>query len=159
MNTKEIITHFAQESAVAQDNAVADEDMASIETTSTRNHHNSHWSQYFKKDHHDGDDDDRFTSASTVINHSKDQRFDILKIWWSKILGDIYKDDDPQEYSQAKKNIIIFIVALSGISGPIGSMIYMPGLTAMSKDLNASLPAINGTVSAYVVFLGIAASI
>jgi hypothetical protein len=152
------MTHFAEDNAYPL--PATDEDTASIGTASTRHHHYSRWSQLFKKDHHGAeDDDDRFTSASTVINHSKDQRFSLLRTWWSSILGDIYKDDNPKEYSQAKKNIIIFIVALSGISGPIGSMIYMPGLTSITMDLNASLPAINGTVSAYVIFLGIAVSI
>ena len=34
----------------------------------------------------------------------------------------------------------------------------MPGLLSVAQDLNTSMEAVNGTVSAYVVFMGIAVS-
>lgn len=71
------------------------------------------------------------------------------------ILGDIYADDNPNEYSESKKNFIILLVALSGIAGPMSSMMYMPGLLAVASDLNTSTSAVNGSISAFVVFMGI----
>jgi hypothetical protein len=77
--------------------------------------------------------------------------------WFSKVFGDIHaEDDDPKSYTQAKKNMIILIVALSGINGPFATLIYMPGILQMQKDLNTSLHAIDATMSAYIVFAGIA---
>lgn len=77
---------------------------------------------------------------------------------WAAIMGDIYAEDDPHLYSTTKKNIIIFIIALSGISSTIGNMIYMPDVVRISQDLNTTLTGMTGTVSVYVVFLGIAVS-
>lgn len=81
------------------------------------------------------------------------------KAMTSKILGDIYATDDPQLYSSTRKNVIVLLIALIGINGSISSLIYMPGILQMADDLNVSLPAIDGTVSAYVVFAGIAVSL
>ncbi|KAI7908200.1 major facilitator superfamily domain-containing protein [Cokeromyces recurvatus] len=123
------------------------EDTHSINTTSTKGHH--HGSHSFKEDHND-------SRSSTIVHRNENHQRGFIKTWFSGLLGDIYAEDNPREYSTMKKNIIIFIVALSGISGPIGSMLYMPGLTDVSKDLHASLPAINATVAAYVALMGIA---
>ena len=35
----------------------------------------------------------------------------------------------------------------------------MPGLLSVARDLNTSMEAVNGTVSAYVVFMGVAVSL
>ncbi|KAI8967135.1 major facilitator superfamily domain-containing protein [Mycotypha africana] len=76
--------------------------------------------------------------------------------WYNYIVGDIYvTDDDPRKYSERRKNIIILLVALSGVAGPMSSMMYMPGLLAVTQDLNTTISAVNGTISAYVVFMGI----
>lgn len=37
-------------------------------------------------------------------------------------------------------------------------MIYMPGLLSVASDLNTTSAAVNGTVSSYVVFMGVAVS-
>ncbi|ORY91427.1 major facilitator superfamily domain-containing protein [Syncephalastrum racemosum] len=76
--------------------------------------------------------------------------------WFSFLIGDIHTDDDPMALSNARKQMIIFVVALSGISGPLGSMIYMPGLLSVASDLDTTSAAVNGTVSSYVVFMGVA---
>ncbi|KAL9559624.1 hypothetical protein MBANPS3_000330 [Mucor bainieri] len=135
------------------------EDVAvSLESISNQQqqHHDNSWSPFSKKHHHHHhDEDDRFTSASTVYHHQI-KRFGAIKKFWSHAMGNIYADDNPREYSKLKKNIIITIVAFSGISGPIGSMIYMPGLTQIQASLHTSTAAVNGSVSAYVVFMGIA---
>ncbi|KAI9244130.1 major facilitator superfamily domain-containing protein [Phascolomyces articulosus] len=76
--------------------------------------------------------------------------------WLTFILGDIYAKDDPSIMSDQRRNIIILIVALGGVSGPLASMIYMPGLLSVANDLNTNISAVNGSVSAYVVFMGVA---
>ncbi|KAI9495936.1 major facilitator superfamily domain-containing protein [Zychaea mexicana] len=86
-------------------------------------------------------------------NEDKEQK---KRGWIKYLIGDPYASDDPQQLSMRHKQIIIFIVALSGISGPLASMIYMPGLLSVARDLDTSMEAVNGTVSAYVVFMGIA---
>lgn len=72
------------------------------------------------------------------------------------LFGNIHAEDDPRTLPNWRKIIIIFIVALSSISGSMGSMIYMPGLPVIAKDLQASDAALNGTISVYIVFSGIA---
>lgn len=80
----------------------------------------------------------------------------IFRTWWSKVMGDIYaQDDDPVNFSRLKKNIIIFIVAYGGLMGPTAAMIYLPGMQLVMSDLSTSVAGVNGTVAAYVVFLGI----
>lgn len=130
------------------------EDVDTVSLKSTSKQNSNSWSPS-SKNHHQHDDDDGFTSASTVYHHKKNQ-FTAIKKFFSQAMGDIYADDNPREYSKLRKNTIIMIVAFSGISGPIGSMIYMPGLTQVQDSLNASTAAINGSVSAYVIFTGIA---
>ncbi|ORY94533.1 major facilitator superfamily domain-containing protein [Syncephalastrum racemosum] len=76
--------------------------------------------------------------------------------WIKYALGDIYADDDPNDLSDRRKNIIIAIVAFGGVSGPLGSMIYMPALLSVARDLHTTSSAVNGTVSAYVIFMGVA---
>lgn len=87
------------------------------------------------------------------------EHFSLLRRFWTHIIGDIYAQDDPYQYSQNKKNIVIFIVALGGISGNIGNLIYMPDLPQIAQDLDTSLAAMNGTIAVYIVFMGIAVGI
>jgi hypothetical protein len=96
-------------------------------------------------------------SNKTLPEIKQKKRF--FKAATSRILGDIYATDDPQLYSSRRKNAVVLLVALIGINGSISSLIYMPGILQMADDLNVSLPAIDGTVSAYVVFAGIAVSL
>ncbi|CAO3636166.1 unnamed protein product [Mucor hiemalis] len=98
-------------------------------------------------------DDDTSTAHSTVLN----EKIDNLNKsnWFNYLWGDIYATDDPNQYSQKKKNVIIFLVALGGLCGPLSSMMYMPGLLAVAADLNTTTSAVNGTISAFVVFMGI----
>jgi hypothetical protein len=98
-----------------------------------------------------------FTRPSTDARD--DHKINTVKKWWQNITGDIYADDDPNELSQTKKNIIISIVALSAIIGPAGSMIYMPGVQDVMNEMETSLDGVNGTVAVYIVFMGIAVSI
>ncbi|OAD06603.1 hypothetical protein MUCCIDRAFT_118861, partial [Mucor lusitanicus CBS 277.49] len=54
-----------------------------------------------------------------------------------------------------RKKFIVFIVALGGIYGPLSTLIYLPGILQMARDLNASIEAINATMSAYVALAGL----
>lgn len=111
---------------------------------------------------------DDFTTqdhASSIIIHSTgtaDQvsRNDstLLKKLLFKLKGDIYATDDPRQYSPARKKFIVFIVALGGIYGPLSTLIYLPGILQMARDLNASIEAINATMSAYVALAGLTVS-
>lgn len=78
--------------------------------------------------------------------------------WIQYLVGDIHSEDDPNNYSQNRKNIIIFLVAMGGLCGPLSSMMYMPALLSVASDLHTTVSAVNGTVSAYVVFMGISVS-
>ncbi|KAK4509398.1 uncharacterized protein ATC70_007749 [Mucor velutinosus] len=91
-------------------------------------------------------------SSYTVNNQKKGYVKSIV----AKVLGDIYSSDDPQLYSPTKKNTIVLLIALISINGSMAQLIYLPGILQMADNLNASLPAIDSTVSAYVVFAGIA---
>jgi hypothetical protein len=96
---------------------------------------------------------DRSSISTAQINPKQRSK------WYQCIMGDIYATDDPNDYSQRKKNIIILLVALGGIAGPMSSMMYMPGLLAVARDLNTTTSAVNGTISAFVVFMGISVSL
>lgn len=78
--------------------------------------------------------------------------------WFKYIFGDIYASDDPNNYSEKRKNVIILLVALGGLCGPLSSMMYMPALLTVAEDLKTTVSAVNGTVSAFVVFMGISVS-
>ena len=97
--------------------------------------------------------DDAADSISTT--HNSYQKSNRLKSWYNFIMGDIYASDDPNLYSEKRKNVIILLVALSGIAGPMSSMMYMPGILAVVQDLHTTTSAVNGTISAFVVFMGI----
>lgn len=102
-------------------------------------------------------EDDISTAHSTILNEKIDNNN--KSNWFSYLWGDIYAKDDPNQYSQKKKNVIIFLVALGGLCGPLSSMMYMPGLLAVAADLNTTTSAVNGTISAFVVFMGISVSL
>jgi hypothetical protein len=143
----DIVTAFKAQQQRSNKNI--DNDSCSVKTTATLNHHNK---DLEKKEQYDDD-------SSTIFKFHHNHNNNLFKRGWNKVIGDIYANDDPMEYRQSRKNIIILIVALSGVSGPIGSMIYMPGATDMAADLYTSLAGINGTVAAYVVCMGLAVSI
>ncbi|CAO0794753.1 unnamed protein product [Mucor circinelloides] len=98
--------------------------------------------------------DDAVDSMKTTHNSSSEKN-NKLKSWYHFIMGDIYALDDPNLYSERRKNVIILLVALSGIAGPMSSMMYMPGILAVVQDLHTTTSAVNGTISAFVVFMGI----
>lgn len=50
------------------------------------------------------------------------------------------------------------MAALSGVYGPISTLIYVPGILQMTRDLDVSIEAINTTISAYVALAGLIVS-
>lgn len=102
-------------------------------------------------------EDDISSAHTTILNEKIDNNN--KSNWFSYLWGDIYAKDDPNQYSQKKKNVIIFLVALGGLCGPLSSMMYMPGILAVAADLNTTTSAVNGTISAFVVFMGISVSL
>lgn len=100
-------------------------------------------------------------SYTASVDHStilEAEKTNAKSNWLTYVWGDIYATDDPNLYSQKKKNVIILLVALGGLCGPLSSMMYMPGILAVAADLNTSVSSVNGTISAYVVFMGISVS-
>lgn len=80
------------------------------------------------------------------------------KKWLSKVLGDIYAEDNPVDLSKGRKIAIVLVVAVSGVFAPLASMIYMPSLVTIADALNTSAASVNATVSTYVVCMGVAVS-
>lgn len=99
------------------------------------------------------------TELIDTMHNNTNQKKSKLNAWYNFIMGDIYATDDPNLYSESRKNVIIMLVALSGIAGPMSSMMYMPGILAVVEDLHTTTSAVNGTISAFVVFMGISVSL
>lgn len=98
-------------------------------------------------------------TLTTIDQASIKKRKAPRQSWLAYMIGNVYAQDDPRELSNKRKSIILFILALGGVSGPLGSMIYMPGLLSVARDLHTTISAVNGSVSAFVVFMGVAVSI
>ncbi|GAN04290.1 MFS multidrug resistance transporter [Mucor ambiguus] len=101
------------------------------------------------------EDHDSIIAHSTATTDQAPHSKNSIKKLLFRLKGDIYATDDPRQYSSAKKNFIVFIVALGGIYGPLSTLIYLPGILQMAKDLDASIEAINATMSAYVALAGL----
>ena len=98
-------------------------------------------------------------SAAITVHGNEQKDMPKQRSWIKYVIGDPYAPDDPQDLSVRRKNLIIIIIALSGISGPLASLIYLPGLLSVAHDLNTSMEAVNASVSTYVVFMGVAVKI
>ncbi|KAI8137135.1 hypothetical protein BJV82DRAFT_675113 [Fennellomyces sp. T-0311] len=97
-------------------------------------------------------------SISTTIpaNDCSQDDKQLRQNWIKYVIGDPYAQDDPMELSMRRKQAIIFVVGLSGLTGHFASFIYLPGLLSVANDLNTSMEAVNGSVSTYLVFMGVA---
>lgn len=75
------------------------------------------------------------------------------------MIGDIYAtDNDPYQFSQTRKNLIVLIMAYSGLMGSVGAVIYMPEMLDVMRDVDTSLAGLNASVTIYIVFMGISVS-
>jgi hypothetical protein len=62
------------------------------------------------------------------------------------------KTDDPKNWAQKKKNIVVFVIAYCAFVAPLASSIYMPAVLQVKEDLNTS----SSFVSATCTYFGIA---
>nr|QTE76005.1 ScyR5 [Scytalidium album] len=67
--------------------------------------------------------------------------------------------EEPERYSifsEAEKKFIIFTAALASTFSPFSSNIYYPAINSIADDLHVSIPMINITITAYMIFQGLA---
>ncbi|KAJ5281083.1 hypothetical protein N7478_006455 [Penicillium angulare] len=63
--------------------------------------------------------------------------------------------ENPRTYSRDMKWFITFIVALAGILAPLGSSIFFPSLSQVSKELNTTPTLTNLSISLYMLAMSI----
>ncbi|KAG2418135.1 hypothetical protein HFD88_001236 [Aspergillus terreus] len=63
--------------------------------------------------------------------------------------------DNPKAYSRKKKWFITFIVAVAAITAPMGSSIFFPSLSQVSKDLDTTTTITNLSISLYMLSMSI----
>ncbi|KAJ6083937.1 hypothetical protein N7486_010737 [Penicillium sp. IBT 16267x] len=63
--------------------------------------------------------------------------------------------EDPRTYSRKMKWFITFIVATAGVLAPLGSSIFFPSLSQVSKDLNTTPTLTNLSISLYMLAMSI----
>ncbi|KAL5361382.1 major facilitator superfamily domain-containing protein [Aspergillus floccosus] len=63
--------------------------------------------------------------------------------------------DNPKAYSRKKKWFVTFIVAVAGITAPMGSSIFFPSLSQVSKDLDTTTTITNLSISLYMLSMSI----
>nr|QTE75989.1 ZopL3 [Diffractella curvata]BBU42023.1 putative transporter [Diffractella curvata] len=66
---------------------------------------------------------------------------------------------DPERYSafgESQKKFIILTAALASTFSPFSSNIYYPAINSIADDLQVSIPMVNMTITAYMIFQGLA---
>ncbi|KAF9891938.1 hypothetical protein FE257_002901 [Aspergillus nanangensis] len=63
--------------------------------------------------------------------------------------------ENPKAYTRKKKWFVTFIVAVAGITAPMGSSIFFPSLSQVSKDLNTTTTITNLSISLYMLSMSI----
>lgn len=61
-------------------------------------------------------------------------------------------------FSINRRRFILAVVTAAGFFGPLCGAVYLPSLRLFQKIFNTSEPAINGTVSLYMVVFAVAVS-
>lgn len=62
-------------------------------------------------------------------------------------------------FTRSQKLGIVILVAFASCFSPLSSFIYYPGLTAVAKDLHATLSKVNLTTTSYMIVSGVAPSL
>lgn len=62
---------------------------------------------------------------------------------------------DAREYPSLTKYIIVFVIAFALITGPMGSLIMLPAIEGIVRDLDTSDVTVNVSVGIYLISLGI----
>ncbi|KAG0238125.1 hypothetical protein BGW42_007116 [Actinomortierella wolfii] len=63
--------------------------------------------------------------------------------------------DEPKDWPQRKKNIIVLIIAYCAFTAPLGNSIFMPAAVEMQRDFDTTPTLISASVSVYVLVIGI----
>ncbi|PLN84056.1 MFS general substrate transporter [Aspergillus taichungensis] len=63
--------------------------------------------------------------------------------------------EDPKTYTRRKKWFITFIVAVAGSTAPMGSSIFFPSLSQVSRELNTATTVTNLSISLYMLSMSI----
>lgn len=63
--------------------------------------------------------------------------------------------EDPRNYPQNIKYIIVFIIAFAASCGPMGTSIILPAIDDVAKDLHTEVVLVNISVGIYLVSIGI----
>ncbi|PKY07403.1 MFS general substrate transporter [Aspergillus campestris IBT 28561] len=63
--------------------------------------------------------------------------------------------EDPKTYTRRKKWFITFIVAVAGSTAPMGSSIFFPSLSQVSRELNTVTTITNLSISLYMLSMSI----
>ncbi|PLB40126.1 MFS transporter [Aspergillus candidus] len=63
--------------------------------------------------------------------------------------------EDPKTYTRRKKWFITFIVAVAGSTAPMGSSIFFPSLSQVSRELNTTTTITNLSISLYMLSMSI----
>ncbi|KAI9309406.1 major facilitator superfamily domain-containing protein [Cunninghamella echinulata] len=94
--------------------------------------------------------------TNTTISTIEKEDSNIPK-WWSFLIGNIYdNDNDPYEFTTLRKNVILFIISSINITGPLGSMIYLPCLNSITTYFNTTDSLVNASISSFMIAMGIA---
>ncbi|KAI9307446.1 major facilitator superfamily domain-containing protein [Cunninghamella echinulata] len=78
------------------------------------------------------------------------------KKWW-----EFWKQDpeqlamNPQDFSQAKKNMILLTIALATLVAPISTTIYVPALVTIQNAFNTDDTSMNATLSAFTFTIAV----
>lgn len=62
---------------------------------------------------------------------------------------------DARDYPMALKSFIVFIIAVAGLIGPMGTSIVFPAIGDMTEDLNTTTSMVNVSVGIYLLSLGV----
>ncbi|KAI9484053.1 MAG: major facilitator superfamily domain-containing protein [Benjaminiella poitrasii] len=90
------------------------------------------------------------TSATSTVNSEKEHTGTSRRAWRWKCGPS--SDTDPSEFSNIKKNMILFIVAIAGSIPPISSTIYYPALVTMQNAFHTSDTVMNASLSVFTFF-------
>ncbi|QKX52944.1 uncharacterized protein TRUGW13939_00015 [Talaromyces rugulosus] len=69
------------------------------------------------------------------------------------------KEDVYSVFTPGQKNFIVLMSGLGGFFSPLSANTYLPAIPMLSKDLNVSWTLINLTITAFMIFQGLAPSV
>ncbi|CAO3632049.1 unnamed protein product [Cunninghamella echinulata] len=94
--------------------------------------------------------------SSSIIQPIEENKMNNKKKWW-----EFWKQDpeqlamNPQDFSRAKKNLILLTIALATLVAPISTTIYIPALVTIQKAFNTDDTSMNATLSAFTFTIAV----